>query len=186
MVRGQSHDALRRRPRQRVPRAGRASSARPASSSLRRRRRSTGPTCAASRSPARRSLIMRRSPISPSPCRAWARARSRCSARSSRSANGCRRVAAGEAIAAFAMTEPECGSDAANMSTSAMRDGNEWVLVGEKTLHLQRRDRGFLRDLRAHRRGRRRARAVGVHRPGRRRRQSPSGSKSSRRTRSRG
>jgi acyl-CoA dehydrogenase len=43
------------------------------------------------------------------------------------------RVAAGEAIAAFAMTEPECGSDAANMSTSAMRDGNEWVLVGEKT-----------------------------------------------------
>jgi acyl-CoA dehydrogenase len=31
------------------------------------------------------------------------------------------------------MTEPECGSDAANMQTSAMRDGNEWVLVGEKT-----------------------------------------------------
>jgi acyl-CoA dehydrogenase len=44
------------------------------------------------------------------------------------------RVASGEAIAAFAMTEPECGSDAANMATSAMRDGNEWVLVGEKTL----------------------------------------------------
>src|SRR5438067_9511623 len=43
------------------------------------------------------------------------------------------RVASGEAIAAFAMTEPECGSDAANMSTSAMRDGNEWVLVGEKS-----------------------------------------------------
>jgi len=43
------------------------------------------------------------------------------------------RVAAGNAIAAFAMTEPECGSDAANMQTSAMRDGNEWVLVGEKT-----------------------------------------------------
>ena len=43
------------------------------------------------------------------------------------------KVASGEAIAAFAMTEPECGSDAANMSTSAMRDGNEWVVVGEKT-----------------------------------------------------
>jgi len=43
------------------------------------------------------------------------------------------KVASGDAIAAFAMTEPECGSDAANMSTSAMRDGNEWVLVGEKT-----------------------------------------------------
>ena len=44
------------------------------------------------------------------------------------------KVASGEAIAAFAMTEPECGSDAANVQTSAMRDGNEWVLVGEKTL----------------------------------------------------
>ena len=42
-------------------------------------------------------------------------------------------VASGEAIAAFAMTEPESGSDAANMQASAMRDGNEWVLVGEKT-----------------------------------------------------
>jgi acyl-CoA dehydrogenase len=44
------------------------------------------------------------------------------------------KVASGEAIAAFAMTEPECGSDAANIQTSAMRDGNGWVLVGEKTL----------------------------------------------------
>jgi acyl-CoA dehydrogenase len=44
------------------------------------------------------------------------------------------RVASGEAIAAFAMTEPECGSDAANIQTSAMRDGDEWALVGEKTL----------------------------------------------------
>ena len=43
------------------------------------------------------------------------------------------RVASGEAIAAFAMTEPASGSDAANIATSAMRDGNEWVLVGEKT-----------------------------------------------------
>lgn len=44
------------------------------------------------------------------------------------------RVASGEAIAAFAMTEPECGSDAANIATSAMLEGDEWVLVGEKTL----------------------------------------------------
>ena len=41
-------------------------------------------------------------------------------------------VAAGEAIAAFAMTEPECGSDAANIAPSAMKDGAAWVLVGEK------------------------------------------------------
>jgi acyl-CoA dehydrogenase len=44
------------------------------------------------------------------------------------------KVASGEAIAAFAMTEPECGSDAANIQTSAILDDNEWVLVGEKTL----------------------------------------------------
>jgi acyl-CoA dehydrogenase len=44
------------------------------------------------------------------------------------------KVASGEATAAFAMTEPECGSDAANIQTSAMKDGNEWVVVGEKTL----------------------------------------------------
>lgn len=43
------------------------------------------------------------------------------------------KIAAGETIAAFAMTEPECGSDVANMSSSAMHDGNEWVLVGEKS-----------------------------------------------------
>lgn len=43
------------------------------------------------------------------------------------------KVAGGEAIAAFAMTEPECGSDAANIQTSAMKDGDDWVLVGEKT-----------------------------------------------------
>src|SRR5438874_849758 len=44
------------------------------------------------------------------------------------------KVASSEAIAAFAMTEPECGSGAANIQTSAMRDGDEWVLVGERTL----------------------------------------------------
>ncbi len=43
------------------------------------------------------------------------------------------RVASGEAIAAFAMTEPDCGSDAANMQSTAVRDGNQWLLNGEKT-----------------------------------------------------
>ena len=42
-------------------------------------------------------------------------------------------VAAGDAIAAFAMTEPECGSDAANIRTSAEQVGNAWELIGEKT-----------------------------------------------------
>jgi acyl-CoA dehydrogenase len=43
------------------------------------------------------------------------------------------KVAAGEAIAAFAMTEPECGSDAANIATTARAEGNGWSLDGEKT-----------------------------------------------------
>jgi acyl-CoA dehydrogenase len=40
---------------------------------------------------------------------------------------------AGRAIAAFAMTEPDAGSDVASMSTSAVRDGSDWVLEGTKT-----------------------------------------------------
>ncbi len=42
-------------------------------------------------------------------------------------------VASGQAIAAFAMTEPECGSDAASIATTAVRDGDEYVINGEKT-----------------------------------------------------
>ena len=43
------------------------------------------------------------------------------------------RVASGEAIAAFAMTEPACGSDAANVAMTAIPDGHEFILSGEKT-----------------------------------------------------
>ena len=43
------------------------------------------------------------------------------------------KVASGEVIAAFALTEPECGSDAANLAMTAKRDGDEWKLDGEKT-----------------------------------------------------
>ena len=39
----------------------------------------------------------------------------------------------GEAIAAFALTEPASGSDVANISTMARRDGDDFVLDGEKT-----------------------------------------------------
>jgi acyl-CoA dehydrogenase len=43
------------------------------------------------------------------------------------------KVARGEAIAAFAMTEPDCGSDAASVAMTAMREGDDYVLDGEKT-----------------------------------------------------
>jgi len=44
------------------------------------------------------------------------------------------RVISGTAVAAFAMTEPEAGSDVASLTTSARRDGNAYRLNGTKTL----------------------------------------------------
>ena len=43
------------------------------------------------------------------------------------------KVAAGQAIAAFALSEPESGSDVAAMTTSARLEGDEYILEGEKT-----------------------------------------------------
>ena len=40
---------------------------------------------------------------------------------------------AGRAIAAFALTEPQSGSDVARGTMTATRDGDDWVLDGEKT-----------------------------------------------------
>jgi alkylation response protein AidB-like acyl-CoA dehydrogenase len=42
------------------------------------------------------------------------------------------RVASGEAIAAFAVTEPQAGSDAAAIETTASRSGNSYILNGAK------------------------------------------------------
>nr|WP_255697614.1 acyl-CoA dehydrogenase family protein [Pseudacidovorax sp. NFM-22] len=43
------------------------------------------------------------------------------------------RVARGEAISAFALSEPDAGSDVAAMQCSARQDGDHYVLDGEKT-----------------------------------------------------
>jgi len=42
------------------------------------------------------------------------------------------KMAAGEAIGCFGLTEPDFGSDPASMSTRARRDGSDWVLDGRK------------------------------------------------------
>jgi acyl-CoA dehydrogenase len=43
-------------------------------------------------------------------------------------------VIAGDRIGGFGLTEPEAGSDVASLRTTARRDGDTWVLDGEKTL----------------------------------------------------
>jgi alkylation response protein AidB-like acyl-CoA dehydrogenase len=42
------------------------------------------------------------------------------------------KLATGEMIAAFCLTEAGSGSDAASVKTSAVRDGDDWILNGEK------------------------------------------------------
>jgi acyl-CoA dehydrogenase len=49
-------------------------------------------------------------------------------------------IATGEAIAAFALTEPAAGSDVAGMKTTATLEDEEWVLNGEKKFVSQTGD----------------------------------------------
>ena len=42
------------------------------------------------------------------------------------------RIASGEWTAAFALTEPDAGSDAANIKTTAVLEGDHWILNGTK------------------------------------------------------
>jgi glutaryl-CoA dehydrogenase len=42
------------------------------------------------------------------------------------------RMAAGEAIGCFGLTEPDAGSDPGSMRTRARRDGSDWIISGQK------------------------------------------------------
>jgi glutaryl-CoA dehydrogenase len=42
------------------------------------------------------------------------------------------RLASGQAIGCFGLTEPDFGSDPSGMRTKAVRDGGDWVLSGNK------------------------------------------------------
>ncbi|MGC4963504.1 acyl-CoA dehydrogenase family protein [Gordonia sp. DT218] len=58
-------------------------------------------------------------------------------------------LAAGQKFFAFGITEPDHGSDATHMETTAVRDGDTWVIRGEKTwntgIHAAHRDIVFAR-----------------------------------------
>ncbi|HEY2670981.1 MAG TPA: acyl-CoA dehydrogenase family protein [Rugosimonospora sp.] len=49
----------------------------------------------------------------------------------------------GDRVSCFAITEPGAGSDAANIRLSARRDGDDWILNGEKTFITNGNDADF-------------------------------------------
>ena len=62
-------------------------------------------------------------------------------------------LARGEAIGAFALTEPEAGSDAGSLRTAAAADGDGWTITGHEAVDHERRLRRHRAAVRAHRSG---------------------------------
>jgi len=45
------------------------------------------------------------------------------------------KLASGEMIASFCLTEPEVGSDAASLKTTAIKEGNKYIINGTKRIY---------------------------------------------------
>jgi len=60
-------------------------------------------------------------------------------------------LAAGEAIASFALTESEAGSSPTGMRTAGRREDDAWLLSETKAVHHQRPARLLVRGVRSHR-----------------------------------
>ena len=74
------------------------------------------------------------------------------------------RVATGELVAAFALTEPHTGSDAAALSVTAVRDGDSYVLNGTQDVHQHGAGRRSVYGVREDRHGCRQSRHLLLHR----------------------
>ena len=62
----------------------------------------------------------------------WSASRSSSTAPTSRRETTCHRLASGDMIGSFCLSEPQSGSDARHMQTKAVRDGDYYVLNGTK------------------------------------------------------
>ncbi|WP_181274223.1 acyl-CoA dehydrogenase family protein [Brevibacterium oceani] len=51
-------------------------------------------------------------------------------------AHYCRQITSGDATVAIGLSEPDAGSDAGNPSTTARRDGDDWIVNGTKSMSL--------------------------------------------------
>ncbi|WP_246490525.1 acyl-CoA dehydrogenase family protein [Brevibacterium oceani] len=51
-------------------------------------------------------------------------------------AHYCRQITSGDATVAIGLSEPDAGSDAGNPSTTARRDGEDWIVNGTKSMSL--------------------------------------------------
>ena len=54
-----------------------------------------------------------------------------------------RPIASGQALGCFALTEPQAGSDARNQATTAVRDGDHYVVTGRKLFITNGREASF-------------------------------------------